>query len=140
MYEMLIEFFIGRPGRLSALGRALFQVSAMILLAGLGGRIATTGISAIRAMAGAIPPDPSLATRCVWSRTRRTDFGRNDIGGPSSLGSSMSGRHATSCVSSPRPPETTKKPKQSAAMTARPSPTSSSTSPVKCTASTVVRR
>ena len=61
MYEMLIEFFIVRPGRLSALGRALFQVSAMILLVGLCGRVAITATSAIRAMAVSVPPDTSLA-------------------------------------------------------------------------------
>jgi len=61
MYEMLIEFFIARPGRLSALGRALFQVSAVILLFGLCGRIATTGISAIRGIGGIAPPDTALA-------------------------------------------------------------------------------
>ena len=58
MYEMLIEFFIARRGRLSALGRALFQVSAMILLAGVCGHVAT---SAIRAMAVSEPTDTSLA-------------------------------------------------------------------------------
>lgn len=61
MYEMLIEFFIARPGRLSSLGRALFQVSAMILMVGLCGRIAITGTSAIRAMAGAVSLGISLA-------------------------------------------------------------------------------
>lgn len=61
MYEMLIEFFIARPGRLSALGRALFQVSAMILLVGLCGRVAVTATSAIRAMAVSVPPETSLA-------------------------------------------------------------------------------
>lgn len=61
MYEMLIEFSIARPSRLSWLGRALFQVSAMILLVGLCGRIAITGTSAIRAMAGAVSPGISLA-------------------------------------------------------------------------------
>lgn len=61
MYETLIEFFIARPGRLSALGRALFQVSAMILLVGLCGRVAITATSAIRAMAVSVPPDISLA-------------------------------------------------------------------------------
>jgi len=60
MYEMLIEFFIARPGRLSALGRALFQVSAMILLVGLCGHVAITATSAIRAMAVSVPPDTSL--------------------------------------------------------------------------------
>lgn len=57
---MLIEFFVTRPGRLNALARALFQLRAMILLAGLCGRIATTGISVIQGTAGAIPRDTSL--------------------------------------------------------------------------------
>ena len=61
MYEMLIEFFIARRGRLSALGRALFQVSAMILLVGVCGHIAITDTSAIRAMAVSEPKDASLA-------------------------------------------------------------------------------
>ncbi len=61
MYEMLIEHLIARPGRLSALGRALFQLSAMILLGGLVGRIGTTGMSAIQKMAGAMSRDTSLA-------------------------------------------------------------------------------
>lgn len=61
MYEMFFEIFIARPGRLTALGRALFQLSAMILLVGLGGRIATTGISAIERMSGAMSHDTSLA-------------------------------------------------------------------------------
>jgi len=61
MYEMLIEFFIARPGRLSALGRALVKVSAMILLVGLCGRVAINTTSAIRAMAVSVPPDTSLA-------------------------------------------------------------------------------
>lgn len=58
---MLIESFVARPGRLRALGRVVFQFSAMILLVGLCGRIATRGISAIQVMAGAIPRDTSLA-------------------------------------------------------------------------------
>lgn len=61
MYETLIEFFIARPGRLSALGRALFQVSAMTLLVGVCGHVAITATSAIRAMAVSVPPDTSLA-------------------------------------------------------------------------------
>ncbi|MCD6734911.1 MAG: hypothetical protein LT103_15105 [Burkholderiaceae bacterium] len=61
MYEMLIAFFVARPGRLSALGRTLFQLSTMILLVGLCGRIATTGVSAIQGMAGVMPRHPSLA-------------------------------------------------------------------------------
>lgn len=62
MYEMLIEFFIARPGRLRALGRAMFRVSAMILLVGLCGHVAITGTSAIRAMVVPVPTDTSLAT------------------------------------------------------------------------------
>lgn len=61
MYEMLIEFFIARPGRLSALGRALFQASAMVLIIGLCGRVATTVTSTIPTMAGTAPYAPSLA-------------------------------------------------------------------------------
>lgn len=64
MYEILIEFFIARPGRLSALGRALFQASAMIVLVGVCGQVAITAItatSAIRAMAVSAPMDMSLA-------------------------------------------------------------------------------
>lgn len=61
MFEILIEFFTARPGRLSALGRALFQVSAMILLIGVCGRIAITAASAIRAMAVNVPPDTTLS-------------------------------------------------------------------------------
>jgi len=61
MYEMLIEFFIARPGRLSALGRTLFQASAMIVLVGVCGHVAITATSAIRAMAVSAPTDTSLA-------------------------------------------------------------------------------
>ena len=61
MYEMLIEFYIARPGRLSALGRALFQVSAMILLVGACGHVAITATSAIRVMAVYEPTNTSLA-------------------------------------------------------------------------------
>lgn len=61
MYELLIAFFIARPGRLSALGRALFQVSAMILLIGVCGHVAITATSAIRAMSVSVPTDTSLA-------------------------------------------------------------------------------
>lgn len=61
MYEAFIGFFIARPGRLSALGRSLFQVSAMILLVGLCGRVATTGVSAIRGIAGIAPHDTAFA-------------------------------------------------------------------------------
>lgn len=61
MYEMLIEFFIARPGHLSAIGRALFQASATILLVGVCGHVAITATSAIRAMAVAVPADTSLA-------------------------------------------------------------------------------
>lgn len=61
MYEMLIEFFIAGPGRLSAIGRALFQASAMILLVGVCGHVAITATSAIRAMAASVPTDTSLA-------------------------------------------------------------------------------
>jgi hypothetical protein len=60
MYEMLIELFIARPGRLNAIGRALYQVSAMILLVGFCGQVAITVTSAIRAMAVAVPTDTSL--------------------------------------------------------------------------------
>lgn len=62
MYQMLIEFFIARPGRLGALGRTLFQVSAMILLIGVCGHVAISATSAIRAMAVSVPTDTSLAT------------------------------------------------------------------------------
>lgn len=61
MYEWLIEFFVARPGRLGALGRALFQVSTMILLVGVCGHVAVTATSAIRAMAVSVPPATSLA-------------------------------------------------------------------------------
>ena len=61
MYEMLIEFCIARPGRLSALGRALFQASAMIVLVGVCGHVAITATSAIRAMTVSAPTDTSLA-------------------------------------------------------------------------------
>lgn len=61
MYEMLIEFFIVRPGRLSALGRALVQLSATILLIEIGGHVVTTATSAIYTMTVAVPPGTSLA-------------------------------------------------------------------------------
>jgi len=61
MYEMLIAFFIARRDRLSALGRALFQVNAMILLVGVCGHVAITATSAIRAMAVSELTDTSLA-------------------------------------------------------------------------------
>lgn len=61
MYEILIEIFIDRPGRLSAIGRTLFQMCAMIVLVSLGLRIAGTGMSAIQRMSGAVPRDTSLA-------------------------------------------------------------------------------
>ena len=61
MYEMLIEFFIARPSRLSALGRTLFQASASILLVGVCGHVAITASSAIRAMAISVPTSTSLA-------------------------------------------------------------------------------
>ena len=55
MYEMLIEFCVARPGRLSATGRAVVQLSGIILLVGFCGRIATVGVSAIQGMGGAKP-------------------------------------------------------------------------------------
>lgn len=61
MYEMLIEFFVARPGRLSATGRAVVQLSGIILLVGFCGRIATVGVSAIQGMDGAKPSETSLA-------------------------------------------------------------------------------
>ena len=61
MYEMLIEFFVARPGRLSAMGRAVFHLSGIILLVGLCGRIATVGVSAIQGMGGTKPYETSLA-------------------------------------------------------------------------------
>ena len=61
MYEMLIEFFVARPGRLRAMGRAVFHLSGIILLVGLCGRIATVGVSAIQGMGGAKPYETSLA-------------------------------------------------------------------------------
>ena len=61
MYEMLIEFFVARPSRLSAMGRAAFHLSGIVLLVGLCGRIATVGVSAIQGMGGAKPYEASLA-------------------------------------------------------------------------------
>jgi hypothetical protein len=61
MYEMLIEFFVARPGRLSAMGRAVFHLSGVILLVDVCGRIATVGVSAIQGMGGTKPYETSLA-------------------------------------------------------------------------------
>ncbi|MFC3149179.1 hypothetical protein [Piscinibacterium candidicorallinum] len=61
MYKMFIEFFLARPGRLSAIGRAAFHLSGIILLIGLCGRIATVGVSAMQGVGGARPYVSSFA-------------------------------------------------------------------------------
>lgn len=61
MFEMLIDFFIARPGRLTGLGRALLNLGATVLLFGFCGRIATAGVSAIHGLTGGTGLDVSLA-------------------------------------------------------------------------------
>lgn len=61
MIELLIDFFIARPGRLTALGRILFHLGATTLLFALCGRIATIGVSTIQGLAGGPARDVSLA-------------------------------------------------------------------------------
>jgi hypothetical protein len=62
MYENLIEFFLLQPSRLIALGRALFQLSTMVLIAGLCGRITVAAAAAIQGIGGHKTTDIALAT------------------------------------------------------------------------------
>ena len=52
MYDNLIVFFLRQPARLIAVGRALFHLSAMVFLAGLFGRVAVVGATAIQGIVG----------------------------------------------------------------------------------------
>ena len=61
MFEMLINFFVARPDRLTAAGRVLFNLGATILLFAFCGRIATAGVSAIQGLASGTSREISLA-------------------------------------------------------------------------------
>ncbi len=52
MYDNLIEFFLLQPSRLIAIGRALFQLSALVFVAGLCGRVVVAGAIAIQGIGG----------------------------------------------------------------------------------------
>jgi len=62
MYDKLIEFFLLRPTRLIVTGRAVFHLGAMVLVAGLFGRVAIAGAAAIRGLSGRRAGDATLAT------------------------------------------------------------------------------
>lgn len=62
MYDTLIEFFLLQPTRLIATGRAVFHLGAMVLIAGLIGRIAIAGAAAIQGLSGRVAGNATLAT------------------------------------------------------------------------------
>ena len=61
MYTNLIEFFLLKPSRLIALGRALFQFSSLVIAAGLCARITVTAAAAIQGIGGHKTSDIALA-------------------------------------------------------------------------------
>lgn len=61
MFDTLIEFFLSRPARLVNAGRALFQIGATLIGAGLCGRVATAGLTAIQSISGRVASDSTLA-------------------------------------------------------------------------------
>ncbi len=60
MYDNLIEFFLLQPARLIAIGRALFQLSAMVFVAGLYGRLTVAAAAAIQGIGGHKTSDIAL--------------------------------------------------------------------------------
>jgi hypothetical protein len=61
MVERLIDFFLGEPRRLVALGAALVRAGGFLFVAGLVGQVATTAVSAAKGLAGAPRVDVALA-------------------------------------------------------------------------------
>ncbi len=50
MYEWLISWFLSRPTRIIHVGSALFRTGMFLTVAGLLGRVATIGVSAIKSI------------------------------------------------------------------------------------------
>jgi hypothetical protein len=61
MCDNLIEFFLLQPSRLIAIGRAFFQLGAMVFVAGLCGRITIAAAAAIQEIGGHKTSDIALA-------------------------------------------------------------------------------
>jgi hypothetical protein len=62
LYDNLIEFFLVQPSRLIALGRTLFQLSAIVFVAGLCGRITVLAAGAMQSIEGHKTSDIALST------------------------------------------------------------------------------
>lgn len=61
MVDRLVDYFLGEPRRLVALGAALVRVAGFLLLAGVVGKAATTAVSAVKSLGGATRVDALLA-------------------------------------------------------------------------------
>ncbi len=61
MLDRLLDYFLGEPRRLVALGAALVRIGGFLLVAGLVGQVATTTVSAVKVLAGAPRVEVPLA-------------------------------------------------------------------------------
>ena len=60
MLERLNDYFLTQPRRLVALGDALVGAGGFLLLAGLIGRVAATGVSTVKGLAGGAQVEGAL--------------------------------------------------------------------------------
>lgn len=61
MLDRLLDYFLGEPRRLVALGAALVRIGGFLLVAGLVGQVATTAVSAVKGLAVAPRVEVPLA-------------------------------------------------------------------------------
>ena len=61
MFARLSDYFITEPRRLVTLGAVLVRVGGFLLVAGLFGLAATTGVSVLKGLGGAARPEAALS-------------------------------------------------------------------------------
>lgn len=60
MLERLLDFFIARPSRLAALGELVFSTGALLIFAGLFGKVGTAGLSLMHGLGSQSRPEVAL--------------------------------------------------------------------------------
>ncbi|MFC4623283.1 hypothetical protein ACFO3A_13835 [Comamonas nitrativorans] len=61
MLERLTDYFIAKPRRLVTLGAGLVRAGGFLVVAGLVGRVATTGASAVKGLGGGMQAEVALS-------------------------------------------------------------------------------
>ncbi|MFH7043530.1 hypothetical protein ABT392_14605 [Paucibacter sp. JuS9] len=79
MLERLTDYFITKPRRLVTLGAALVRSGGFLLVAGLVGQVATTGVSALKGLGGSARAEVALSDvlpgyLSVWMPERALGF------------------------------------------------------------------